>query len=1467
MGYIAGRMQSFRFHPAIEQWFEEKFGTPTEPQQRGWPAIQSGAHALISAPTGSGKTLAAFLASLDELFRDGLAGNLRDETRVLYVSPLKALSNDIHKNLEEPLAGIRAALRSSDGCDVDVRAEVRTGDTPAAKRQAIARKPPHILVTTPESFYLLLTSPSGRKLLATVRTLILDEIHAVVANRRGSHLALSMERLASLVTGPLQRVGLSATQKPIEEVARFLVGSRNVDPTGNARCTIVDCGYSRKMDLAIELPGSALEAVMSNEVWAEVYSRLADLIQAHQTTLVFVNTRRLAERVTHHLCDRLGKDKVTSHHGSLSAALRLDAEHRLKSGKLKALVATASLELGIDIGSVDLVCQLGPARSIATLLQRVGRADHRRGGRPKGRIFPLSRDELVEAVATLRSVSNGELDCLEIPQKPLDLLAQQMVACVACEDFQEQNLFELTRSAYPYRDLTRKEFDDVLRMLAQGFSTRRGHRAALIHYDAVNRRLRGRRGVRLLALTSGGAIPDNADYRVVVEPGQTFIGTVNEDFAVESMAGEIFQLGNASWRILGINSGTVRVEDAHGQPPGIPFWLGEAPGRSAELSSAVSQLRLDAEKQIERQFGNCQLPAERDGSATRELADWLMAETGLSQSGSIQLAEYFVATYRALGVIPSQQKLVLERFFDESGGMQLVIHSPFGIRVNRAWGLALRKRFCRTFNFELQAAATDDSIVLSLGTQHSFPLEEVFSYLNRKTVRDLLTQALLDAPMFPIRWRWNAARALALPRQRAGRRVPAPLQRMESENLLAAVFPDQLACLENIAGDREIPEHPLVQQTIEDCLTEAMDINGLVAVLRQIETGSIQCLARDLPEPSPLAHEILNAKPYAFLDNAPLEERRTQAVYLRRAGEASTNGELGILDAAAIEKVCAEAWPRATSADELHEALMLMGAMTDDEVRRVADNSTPWLDLLTAEKRAGKLMAPAAFWITAERLPMLQTVYPDCRVEPVLAAPESERERAWERAEAVRELVRGRIEVAGPITARALMDFFQLPSAEIDSALLALEAEGFVLRGKFHPRTAETEWCDRRLLARIHRLTINRLRAEIQPVSVAEFQRFLLAWQRVSAEHRAEGPEGLRAVLDFLDGYGLPAAAWEPEALALRVIGYTPAWLDQLCLTGRTGWGRLTQNSTGRPSAPVRSSPVSLFARENLPHWLALSSRAETSEFSPDTRLTLETLSRGGALFFGELIRQSGLLASRVEQALAELTAQGYVTADSFEGLRALLVPEEKRAPFAPADRRRHHRAVTSLEFAGRWSLLQTPGVETDTAPRRNGSANHEESIEAFARVLLRRYGVVFRRILEKESISVPWFELVRVYRRLEARGEIRGGYFISGVSGEQFALSEAIGSLRSIRKTPGNGDLIVISAADPLNLAGILTPGPRVAAISANRILLRDGIPIAALKAGEIIMLEHEAGESVLVIERALRVGYISPSLRPYYA
>jgi ATP-dependent Lhr-like helicase len=1456
-------MQSFRFHPAVARWFEQTFESPTEPQRRGWPAIQSGRHVLISAPTGSGKTLAAFLGSLDVLFREGARTDLPDEIRVVYVSPLKALSNDIRKNLQEPLSGIRALLRETEGHDIDVRAEVRTGDTTAAQRQALIKKPPHILVTTPESLYLLLTSESGRDMLRTVRTLIMDEIHAVVDDRRGAHLALSVERLAALTKsvsgGPLQRIGLSATQKPIEEVARFLVGAHSVDEAGNPDCEIIDIGHRRELDVAIELPKSPLEAVMSNEVWEEIYHRLAELIQAHRTTLVFVNTRRMAERVTHDLSELLGSDAVTSHHGSLSAKLRLDAEDRLKRGELKALVATASLELGIDIGSVDLVCQLGTTRSIASLLQRVGRAEHKRGGLPKGRIFPLSRDELVECAALLRCVHRGELDRLSIPEKPLDVLAQQIVAAASAEDWDENEFFELVRSSWPYRNLTSEEFDSVVKMLAEGFSTKRGRRSALIHHDGVNHRLRGRRGARLVALTSGGAIPDNADYRVILDPSETFVGTVNEDFAVESLAGDIFQLGNASWRILRINSGVVRVEDAKGQPPGIPFWLGEAPARTSELSNAVSDFRME----IERRLADGQNPTQ-----------WLAQEMQLPADAAEQLGDYFSDAYRSLGAIPSQQTLVMERFFDESGGMQLVLHSSFGNRTNRAWGLALRKRFCRSFNFELQAAATDDAIVISLGTQHSFPLEEVFRYLNSQTVRDLLVQALLDAPMFTIRWRWNATRSLAVPRFRGGAKLAAPLQRMESENLLAAVFPDQLACLEHIVGDREIPDHPLVKQTIDDCLTEAMDIEGLEEVLRKIEHGQIRCIARDLPEPSPLASEILNARPYAFLDNAPLEERRTQAVYTRRASERNGSDGLGVLDAAAIEKVQKEAWPEATNADELHDAFMLLAVMTEEEVAVSTlhdgnDGSAEHLlKELVASDRATKIrFGEKTFWAAAERLPMLQEIYPSARVEPELIVSDSVRRKTWERENAVREVVRGRMEVCGPITVGELSDVLVLPRSDIDAALLALEAEGFVLRGKFRPHATDQEWCDRRLLARIHRLTIDRLRAEIQPVSQQDFYRFLFAWQRADQEHRVEGLEGLQSVLEQLDGCELPLAAWESAVLAARVADYDPEWLDRLCFSGRIGWARLSapQNPNTRASAPLRTSPVALYQRENLRHWLMLTQANSQMELSGASRTLFDTLADGGALFFSELVRRSGLLPSQVEEALSQLAALGLVTSDSFDGLRALLVPSNKRPTFGRnAGKRRRKANLASIEFAGRWSLLRTDAA---SSPSGNGaeSSVRDAAIEQFARVLLHRYGVVFRRLLERESFPATWYHLGRIYRRWEARGEIRGGYFVGGTSGEQFALPEAIGLLRSIRKASPNGELITLSGADPLNLQGILTPGPRIAALTANRVLFLDGLPIAALEAGQIRKIA-DTPVSDLQVETALKVGKLRPSLRPYY-
>ncbi len=1395
-----------RFHPVIERWFSNRFAEPTEPQQRAWPVIQQGGDVLIAAPTGSGKTFAAFLSAIDGLLRQGLNGELRDETQVVYISPLKALSNDVQKNLSEPLAEIRATLPELGLPDVEVRTQVRTGDTPQAERQAMLKHPPHILVTTPESLYLILTSERAREMLRSVRTVIVDEIHAVARDKRGSHLALTLARLDALIGKRPQRIGLSATQRPIEEIAQFLVG------TGQPQPTIVDAGHIRKLDLALEIPSSPLEAVMSAEVWEEVNSRIVELISQHRTTLVFVNTRRLAERMAMQLSERIGAEHVTSHHGSLSREKRFEAEERLKRGELQALVATASLELGIDIGSVDLVIQVGSTRSIATLLQRVGRAGHRLGAVPKGRVFPLSRDELIECAALLRATREGRLDRLIIPDKPLDILAQQIVAAAAGEEWNESDLYERVRSAYPYRNLARAEFDDVVQMLAEGFTTRRGRRSAHIHYDGINKKLTGRRGARIAAITSGGAIPDLGDYRVILEPTETFVGTLNEDFAIESTPGDIFQLGNTSYQIVKVESGQVRVADAKGQPPTLPFWLGEAPGRTNELSEEVSRLRQDVADRLD------------DPPAAIQ---WLVTTIGIAEAGARTIVEYLGATRQILGTIPTQQCLVLERFFDEAGGMQLVLHAPFGSRINRAWGLALRKRFCRSFNFELQAAATEDAIILSLGPQHSFPLEDVFQYLKPATAEHLLVQAMLDAPVFGTRWRWNATRALAVLRFRGGRKVPTPLQRMEAEDLVAAVFPDQLACPENLVGDREIPDHPLVNQTIADCLLEAMDFPGLKRVLEGMEAGQFTLIARDTTEPSPMCHEVLNARPYAFLDDAPLEERRTQAVITRRGLDVKTADEFGKLDQSAIDLVREQAWPDPETGDELHDALLIMGAVPSAE----AGTHASWKDKYDSLVSAGRVTTvDGRLWVATERLPMVQAAFPGATNEPAVTPPEREQAKTWTREDAIRELVRGRLEVIGPTTAADIADTFGLPAADVDVALVGLEHEGFALRGRFSSGVEGTEWCERRLLARIHRYTLDRLRKEIEPVNAADFLRFLFKWQRLATGSRAEGPEGLAAVLDVLDGYELAAGAWESDVLPARLTDYDPLWLDGLCLSGEIAWGRLTATRNGeggtrnRKGGPVKSTPIALFRRERGEIWRAGNPEVDSTALplSSTGKALLAAFETRGALFFGDLVNATGLLRTEVEKGLAELVAWGLVSSDSFAGLRALLVPSDRRRPLGGGYRRRGRIAPFGVETAGRWARThgRPPIAE-------------EQVAEAVAWQLLRRYGVVFRRLVQRETLLAPWRDILRVYRRLEARGEVRGGRFVGGFSGEQYALPEAIGLLRTTRREQGAEELIAVSGADPLNLVGILTPDEAVPAITTNRILYRDGVPIV-VKEGE---------------------------------
>jgi ATP-dependent Lhr-like helicase len=1407
------------FHPAVANWFAESFAEPTAAQAEAWPLIKAGRHTLIAAPTGSGKTLAAFLAAIDDLVRQGLHGRLADATQVIYVSPLKALSNDIHRNLEAPLAGVREHLRRLGLADVEIRTWVRTGDTPAAERNRMRRHPPHILVTTPESLYVLLGSESGRAMLATARSVIVDEIHAVAPNKRGAHLALSLERLAALCGDRLQRIGLSATQNPIHSVADFLAGA-DADGKPAKEVAIVDAGHQRGRDLSLEVPGSPLEAVMSSEVWTQVYTRLTELIAEHRTTLVFVNTRRMAERIARELTDRLGEKAVTAHHGSMAKELRLSAEQRLKRGELKALVATASLELGIDIGDVNLVCQIGSPRSIATFLQRVGRSGHAIGGTPRGRLFPLSRDDLVECVALIDGVRRGELDRLAIPEKPLDVLAQQIAAEVAAQDWPEAALYDRLKRAWPFRSLKREDFDATLRMLAEGFATRHGRRGALIHRDAVNRMLRGRRGARTTALTSGGTIPDTADYQVLLEPENQTIGSVNEDFAIESMAGDIFQLGNTSYRIQRVERGTVRVEDAKGLPPTIPFWLGEAPGRTDALSAAVSRLREEIA---------ARLTSDPSGASARR---WLVQEVGVAPPAADQLVDYLAAAASALGSLPTQDVIIFERFFDEAGGMQLVIHSPFGSRVNRAWGLALRKRFCRKFNFELQAAATEDNVVLSLTTAHSFELGDVARYLHSNSVRAVLVQAMLDAPMFTTRWRWVAGVALALPRFRGGKKVPPQLLRMQAEDLVAAVFPDQIACAENLAGEREVPDHPLTNQAIADCLHEAMDIEGLERLLRRLEAGEINVVCCDLTEPSPLALEALSARPYAFLDDAPLEERRTQAVMARRWRDPQSASDLGRLDGEAIAKVQCEAWPDPVNAEELDDALLWLGCLTETEAR-AQPGWSEWLEALARDRRVALMKAPqATLWIPAERLAQFRGLWPEARLEPEIAPPPDEAKAEWSRDEALIEILRGRLEGLGPVTPTALAAPLGLEPDAIAAALAALESDGAIFKGRFLPGVNDEQWCNRRLLARIHHYTVRRLRSEIEPVAARDFLRFLFAWQHVAEETRLEGPDALPVVLNALEGFEAPAKAWETEILPARLKGYQASWLDAQCLAGRTSWVRLTPpaaaNGRARHAAPVGATPVALIERRRAPLWMALAPPTGPASMSGRAKAVLDCFAARGALFFDELAEAARLLRHELEQALGELVALGLAASDSFGGLRALLVPSGQRKPLAGA-RRRGRVLGFEIESGGRWAMVNR------MAPRDGGDEARHLAVEHAARALLFRYGVVFWRLLAQEPGWLPpWRDLLRVYRRLEARGEIRGGRFVAGFSGEQFALPDAVELLREIRRRPASGEWVSLSGADPLNLIGILTPGQRLSALTANRVVYRDGLPVAALTGGK---------------------------------
>jgi ATP-dependent Lhr-like helicase len=1379
-------------HPLVYEWFTNQVGIPTEPQQQGWPHILNGEHTLISAPTGSGKTFAAFLVCIDHLVKKAIAGTLNNETEVLYISPLKAVANDVQKNLLAPLKSINELAEKNHGSMTGINVAVRTGDTPTKERQAMLKKPPHILVTTPESLYILLTAEKSRLILQNIKTVIVDEIHALANDKRGSHLSLSLERLEMITLTPPIRIGLSATLKPIELIASFIAGSMRLPPV------IINIGHKKHLDIQVEVPKTRLSAVASNDQWEEIYNHLAELAKQHRSTLIFANTRRVAERTAHHLAERLGQDKVLAHHGSLSRKLRLHAETQLKNGELTALVATASLELGIDIGSVDLVCQLGSPRSISVMLQRIGRAGHWHGAVSKGRIFATTRDELIECAALVNAIQNNFLDQLIMPQQPLDILAQQIVASCATNEWFEEDLFQMIKRSFPYKDLSRETFNALIEILSEGIAGSRGRYGAYLFRDRVNGMVKGRRGSRLTAITNGGAIPDNSLFTVVAEPEGIIVGTLDEDFAVESNRGDIILLGSTSWKIRRVEStaGRVIVEDAHGSPPTVPFWRGEAPARTNELSLNYSNLLEIISKKL-----------DSDGDR------WLEEQCKVTPYGAEQIIEYVKEGRILLGAVPSQNCLIAERFFDESGGMQLIIHSPFGARINKAWGLALRKCFCRNFNFELQASATDNGLNISLTDKHSFPLQDVFNYLHLNTIIQVLTQAVLQSPLFTTRWRWDAGRSLSLVRFRNGKKIPPNILRMRAEDLLASVFPDAVACQDNLTGEYiELPDHPLINEVMKDCLHEALDLNGLINVLNKIKTKEIQCMAIDTPMPSVFSHELLNANPYAFLDDAPLEERRARAVEMRRMLPQHLIQQLGTLDAEAIKTVKEQAWPDIRNKDELHDTLQTLIAYP---AVKFPDSTHQWYSLfeeLIATGRAGSALVDShLFWFSVEKAKTFSLIYPQAVLNHKLQNIEQPQE---DQEECILGMVQNWMHILGPITNKKLAQLLFLNASQIEHALLRLESMGVILRGSF--TSNEQEWCERRLLARIHQLTLARLRKEIEPVTALELMRWLLNWQHVAPGTQLHGEQGLLSILEQLQGFELPAKSWETHIFRKRLINYDPQWLDRLCLMGIIGWGRFSNSAVENNNLieikriiPTSVAPITFFIRDKS-QWIINEQNSVNETTLKNLGYIAKSIAvylhQNGASFFTDMVNELNFLKSEIEMGLWELVASGFATADAFDNLRSLIDPRRR------LNRKRRHHAPHQYS-SGRWSLLKV-----------SSSKNHEEQIEATCWLLLKRYGVVFRELLAREKIIPPWRHLLIGFRRLEDLGKIRGGRFVEGFLGEQFALSTAVQSLRAIKRKAPDQETISLSAADPLNVVGFILPGTRITARAKGTVKLLNG-------------------------------------------
>jgi ATP-dependent Lhr-like helicase len=1355
-----------QFLPFVHRWFENTFREPTPPQRDGWNAIASARDTLIVAPTGSGKTLASFLWALDHLHRLAVDGRLEDKVYVVYVSPLRALNNDIEKNLREPLAGIRRAAEAA-GLDLpEVRVAVRTGDTLAAQRQAMTRRPPHVLITTPESLYILLTSAGFRPALAQARFVIVDEVHALLGGKRGAHLALSLERLQALVQeagGPRpQRIGASATVRPVEDALAFLTGATAADPVA------VDAGFSRDLDVRVTSPVDDFLTTQSDMVWDATLQQVAELVQSHRTTLVFAQSRRSAERLARDLNDRIVDGRVAAHHGSLSRRARLEAENRLKAGDLKALVATSSLELGIDVGAIDLVVQLQSPRNVAAALQRVGRAGHALSRVSKGRIVVTKGEELLEAAAVVRSIRERTLDRMHMPNAPLDVLAQQIVAAVAAESLDVDVLYRRFIAAAPYRTLTRETFREVVRSVAEPLPHEVKGVAPRVLWDRVNDRLHARRGTRFLALTSGGTIQDAGLYDVFVADTDLKVGTLDEEFVTESLPGDVFLLGSNAWKIVRVRADRVLVEDAHGMSPTIPFWKGEHPSRSYDLGVAVGRLRREAAARID----------------DPEFVAWAERECGLEERAALAMRAWLAKAGEVLDGVPDDRGLVVESFADEMGGRHAMIHSVFGMRVNGAWGMALKEKVRRAYGLVAEAAHVDDGLLLSFAPGQVPPSpERLTTLVAPEEVDDLLGRALIGSPLFGTRFRHAAVRALFIPRMYKGQRTPAYLLRLKADALLEAV-----------GG---LPDFPVVAETLRECFEDALDVPRFKRLLERLHDGEMWTRHVDTPLPSPFVYPLLLAWDWAYLDAGHAEERRTDAVSMRKAWTVAP-GPLDPKVVAAVEAELQKTAPerRARDANELAAILDDLGDLTRDEIAARSDADP---DAMIAALRAERRITEAEFpggrhaWIPAADALHYAALATDAGVERIAL-----------------RLLRTR----GPVTPAWLSARYGLTAAEATDVLDRLAGRGVVRRGEYVAGVAAPQYVHIAVLEEIQRRQVHSRRLP-RPVATAEqFTAALLRRHHLHPDHRLVGPPGVLDALELLQGEDFPVRVWEQDLLAARVEDYQREWLDQLGLAGEIVWTPFEPKGAER----ARSARVGVALRENVA-WLRPAPTA-AAELDPKVKNVLLHLQLRGASFAPDLGRVAGLETRETLAALWELFWAGLVTPDTFSAIVAgSAAPRAGQTPL-PA-RRPHRRGARRAPVArgpviGRWSALA-----------EEEALSAEERSEAQAHLLLARYGILARELAQGD-----WSTLRHTLLRMEYGGEVVRGYFVEGLSGEQYALPDALTELDapSRRAEPH----VLVNIADPANLwgrtltltrlDGVRAPAARIA---TTWLIVRQGRPI----------------------------------------